>query len=50
MEIFKKIRETMQSRLNYNGLEIAKVTMHCSRGLPTTEKAEREARRRRVHE
>ena len=29
-EILKKIRETMQSRVNYSGLEIAKATMHCN--------------------
>ena len=27
-EILKKIRETMQSRVNYSGLEIAKANMH----------------------
>jgi hypothetical protein len=41
----------MHSRLNYNGLEIAKVTMHSIKTKPaTSERSEREARRRKMIE
>lgn len=43
----------MQSRLNYNGLEIAKATMHSNKiKTPNTnnDKSEREARRKRILE